>query len=70
MIYRPGTLFFDKGVLVRRPNNFIYPFHFKELLRFVAGGFYKQNDFFTYLDTRTEELLAAGVDIDIGRPKP
>ena len=70
MIYRPGVLFFDKGVLVRRPNNFIYPFHFKEILRYVAGGHYKQIDYFPYLEQRTEELLAAGVDVDIGRPKP
>jgi len=70
MIYRPGVLVFDKGVLVRRHNNFIYPYYFKEILRYVAGGFYKQLDYFDYLEQRTEELLAAGVDIDLGRPKP
>jgi len=69
MIYRPGVFFFDEGVLVRRSDNLVYPFHFKEILRFVAGGFYKQMDYFPYLEKRTEELLAAGVDIDLGRPK-
>ena len=70
MIYRPGVLVFDKGVLLRRHNNLIYPFYFKEILRYVAGGFYKQIDYWTYLEQRTEELLAAGVVIDLGQPKP
>ncbi len=70
IIYRPGIIFYDKRTLVRRINNIVYPFHFAENLRFIAGGFYKQTDYFTYLEQRTEELLAAGVDIDLGRPKP
>ena len=70
MIYRPGVLVFDKGILVRRHNNLIYPFYFKEILRYVAGGFYKQIDYWTYLEQRMERLLAAGVVIDLGRPKP
>lgn len=69
MIYRPGVLVFDKGVLVRRHNNLIYPFYFKEILRYVAGGFYKKIDYWTYLEQRTEKLLAAGAVIDLGRPK-
>jgi thioredoxin-related protein len=69
MIYRPGVLVFDDGILVRRHNNLIYPFYFKEIMRYVAGGFYKKTDFWTYLEQRTEELLAAGVTIDVGRPK-
>jgi hypothetical protein len=37
-------------------------------MRFVAGGFYQQTDYRTYSQQRTEELLEAGVDIDLGRP--
>ena len=38
-------------------------------MRFVAGGFYKQMDYRTYSQQRTEELLSQGVTIDLGRPK-
>ena len=69
MIYRPGVLLFDEGLLLRRADSMLFPYHFKEYLRYVGGGFYKQLDWRTYSDQRTEELLKAGVDIDLGRPK-
>ncbi|NCF38098.1 MAG: thioredoxin fold domain-containing protein [Gammaproteobacteria bacterium] len=68
MIYRPGVLAFDNGTLVRRHDSLTFPHHFKESMRFVAGGFYQQTDYRTYSQQRTEELLEAGVDIDLGRP--
>ena len=69
VIYRPGVLAFDDGTLVRRHDSLTFPHHFKESMRFVAGGFYKQTDYQTYSQKRTEELLDAGVVIDLGRPK-
>ena len=69
MIYRPGVLLFDGGKLLRRHDSLTFPHHFKESLRFVAGGYYKQTDYRTYSRQRTEALLEAGETIDLGRPK-
>lgn len=69
MIYRPGVLVFNEGKLLRRTDSLIYPHHFKEGLRYVSGGFYKTMDPQTYSAQRTEELLAAGIDIDLGRAR-
>ena len=69
VIYRPGVLAFDEGVLLRRADSLLYPHHFKEYMRYVAGGYYKEVDWRTYSERRTEELLEAGVVIDLGRPK-
>jgi thioredoxin-related protein len=69
MIYRPGVLLFDDGLLLRRADSLLFPYHFKEYLRYVAGGYYKRVDWRTYSDRRTEELLEAGIDIDLGRPR-
>ncbi len=69
MIYRPGVLAFDDGNLVRRHDSLTFPHHFKESMRFVAGGFYKKTEYRAYSEQRTEELLAAGEVIDLGRPR-
>ena len=69
MIYRPGVLVFDDGNLIRRHDSLTFPHHFKESIRYVAGGFYQQTDYRNYSLQRTEELLANGVVIDLGRPK-
>lgn len=69
VIYRPGVLVFDEGALLRRHDSLTFPHHFKESLRYVAGGYYKETDYRNYSAQRTEELLAAGVVIDLGRPK-
>ena len=69
MIYRPGVLVFDDGNLLRRHDSLTFPHHFKESMRYVAGGYYQQMDYQSYSQQRTEELLAAGVDIDLGRPE-
>jgi thioredoxin-related protein len=66
MIYRPGVLLFDDGNLLRRHDSLTFPHHFKESLRYVAGGYYQQTDYRSYSRQRTEELLEAGVDIDLG----
>ncbi len=69
MIYRPGVLVFDDGILVRRHDSLTFPHHFKESMRYVAGGYYQQTDYHNYSQQRTEELLANGVVIDLGRPQ-
>ncbi len=66
MIYRPGVLLFDQGKLIRRYDSLLFSFHFKEGFRFVSGGHYKNGDYGSYAKNRTEALLAAGVDIDLG----
>jgi len=69
MIYRPGVLLFDDGNLLRRHDSLTFPHHFKESLRYVAGGYYRNTDYRSYSRQRTEELLDAGVTIDLGPPK-
>lgn len=67
MSFRPGILIFDHGELVRRHDSLIYNFHFKEGLRYIAGGYYKDVDYRTYSRQRREALLAEGVDINLAR---
>ena len=66
MTYRPGVLVYDEGTLQRRIDSLLYSFHFKEGLRYIGGGFYKKQDYRSYSEQRREELLAAGVDINLG----
>ena len=69
MTYRPGILVFDDGNLLRRNDSLVFPHHFKESMRYVAGGYYKDMDYETYSAQRTEELLSSGINIDLGRPE-
>ena len=69
MIYRPGVLAFDEGQLIRRTDSLVFPHHFKESMRFIAGGYYKNTDYQAYSEARTEELLSQGIDIDLGAPR-
>ncbi|MGB1008855.1 MAG: thioredoxin family protein [Thiolinea sp.] len=65
MTYRPGVVIYDEGKLVRRSDSLLYSFHFKEGLRYIAGGHYKKEDYRSYSQRRREELLAAGVTINL-----
>ncbi len=65
MTYRPGVAIYDEGQLMRRTDSLLYSYHFKEGLRYIAGGHYKQEDYRSYSQRRREELLAAGVTIDL-----
>lgn len=67
MLYRPGIMLFDEGKLVRRYDSLIFPFHFREGLRYVADGFHRNMEYRQYSEQRREELLSSGVDIDLGR---
>ena len=68
MIYRPGVLLFNEGELWRRHDSLIYPHHFSESLRYVAGEHYRETDYRSYSRARTEALLEAGVTIDLSAP--
>ncbi len=67
MLYRPGTLVLDGGEIHRRSDSLLFHFHFKEGLRYVADGYYKKMTYQDYSEQRREELLASGIDIDLGR---
>ncbi|MDH3453438.1 MAG: thioredoxin fold domain-containing protein [Gammaproteobacteria bacterium] len=65
MSFRPGVLIFDAGELVRRYDSLLFSFHFKEGLRYISGGHYKNGDYRSYSQSRREALLAQGVDINL-----
>ena len=69
VIYRPGVLLFDEGNLLRRNDSLIFPHHFMESLRYVGGGYHKTTDYRSFTRQLREELLEAGVNIDLGRPQ-
>ena len=63
--YRPGTVLFNEGNEITRADGRLYHFHYKELLRYVSGGYYQQYPtYLKYLGIRQKQLLDAGVDID------
>jgi thioredoxin-related protein len=67
LTHRPGVVLFDDGKEAARVEGRFYHFHFKEILRFVSGGYYKRYDRFgAYLDDRQRALLQQGVNIDFG----
>jgi thioredoxin-related protein len=64
--YRPGIVLFDNKKEIARIDALLYSFHFKELFRFVSGGYYTQyHTFLDYLKPRQNELLKQGINIDI-----
>ena len=67
LTHRPGVVLFDGGREAARVEGRFYHFHFKEMLRFVSGRYYKRYDrFASYLDDRQRSLLQQGVNIDFG----
>ncbi|MBI3547128.1 MAG: thioredoxin fold domain-containing protein [Gammaproteobacteria bacterium] len=67
LTHRPGVVLFDEGKEAARVEGRFYHFHFKEMLRFVSGQYYKRYDRFgAYLNDRQAELLRQGVNIDFG----
>jgi thioredoxin-related protein len=66
--YRPGTVLFDKGKEISRVDGRLYHFHYKEMLRYVSTGAYRQYaSYIDYLGPRQKELLQAGVTIDVSK---
>ena len=65
LTYRPGIVLFNEGKERARMDGMLYHFHFKELLRYVSGGYYKQYASFSkYNAARRPELLQQGISID------
>lgn len=67
--YRPGILLYNDKKLISTVDALLYPFHFKELLRYVSGKHYVQypKSYLDYLRVRQDELLKQGIDIDLGK---
>ena len=64
--YRPGVLLFNEGKLQQSVDALLYSFHFKELLRYISGKYYKEyTGYLPYLRERQEELKNQGINIDI-----
>jgi len=62
---RPALVLFDEGREIFRVEGILYHFHFKEALRYVSGGYYKQFESASaYNAARRQELLKQGVNID------
>ena len=67
LTHRPGVVLFNEGTEVARVEGRFYHYHFKEMLRFVSGKYYKEYDRFgSYLNTRQSDLLREGINIDFG----
>ncbi len=65
LTYRPSMVLYDGGKPVFLMDTRLYHFHFKEALRYVSGGWYKQYPVKSqYSAARREELLRQGVTID------
>ncbi len=66
--YRPGVVLFTNGKEITRIDGLLYSFHYKEVFRYVSGGYYKDYASYTdYLAPRQEELLSRGVNIDLSK---
>ncbi len=67
--YRPGIILFDRGREIRRIDAMLYTYHFQETLRYVGERYYEKypNNFYGYLDMRTEAILESGQDIDLSK---
>ncbi len=62
VIYRPGVVLFNEGKQRMRMDGMQYHYHFKELLRYVSGRYYREYATFpSYNAARREELLQQGV---------
>ncbi|PLY05509.1 MAG: thioredoxin [Arcobacter sp.] len=64
--YRPGVLLFDEGKEKARIDALLYSFHFKEMIRYISGKYYKEySTYLDYLGPRQDELLKQGLNIDL-----
>ncbi|WP_198304607.1 thioredoxin family protein [Arcobacter vandammei] len=66
--YRPGILLYDNNKLISTIDALLFPFHFKEVLRYVSGKNYIQypNSYLDYLRVRQDELIKSGETINVG----
>ena len=65
--YRPGILLYDNQKLISTVDALLYPFHFKELLRYVGEKYYKKypKSYLDYLRVRQDELIKKGININL-----
>ena len=65
--YRPAVLLYDDEKVNLNNRCFTFPFHFKEVLRYVSGKHYIQypKTYLDYLRVRQDELLKQGIDINV-----
>ncbi|WP_026802922.1 thioredoxin family protein [Aliarcobacter lanthieri] len=65
--YRPAVLLYDNSKLISTIDALLFPFHFKEVLRYVSGKHYIQypNSYLDYLKVRQDELIKQGIDINV-----
>ena len=65
--YRPAVLLYDDRKLISTIDALLFPFHFKEVLRYVSNKEYIKypNSYLDYLKVRQDELLKQGIDINI-----
>lgn len=65
--YRPAVLLYDDKKLISTIDALLFPFHFKEVLRYVSGKHYVQypKTYLDYLRVRQDELLKQGIDINV-----
>lgn len=66
--YRPTVLLFDNKKLISTIDALLFPFHFKEVLRYVSGKHYVKypNSYLDYLRVRQDELIKNGITINVG----
>lgn len=62
--YRPGIVLYVDGKKMDHINGTLYPFHFREALRYIGTGAYKNMTQKEYGAARKEELLTSGENID------
>jgi len=68
--YRPGLVLFDEGHEVARIESMLYPFHYEHVLRFGLDKNYQTHvNYLALMELRQQELLAQGIDINIGKPE-
>ena len=65
--YRPGILLYDNQNLISTIDALLFPFHFKELLRYVSEKHYVNypNSYLDYLKVRQDDLIKSGETINI-----
>lgn len=66
--YRPSVLLFDDKKHISTIDALLFPFHFKEVLRYVSNKEYIKypKTYLDYLRVRQEELLKQGIDVNVG----
>ncbi|MEJ1464109.1 MAG: thioredoxin fold domain-containing protein [Candidatus Sedimenticola sp. (ex Thyasira tokunagai)] len=69
LTYRPGIVLFDRNKEVIRMDGMLYTYHFQGVLRYVGERHYEKypGEFYKYLGTLREKILASGKSIDISK---